>query len=641
MDAIGRVFESWRRLRRTTGEISCALLLLGATAAARAGDYVWNAAAPANAKWHTPGNWTPNGRPGANANDTAKIDIAVNKPIEVDADVTLKTLLLKHAGATLRINPAKTFKVTTGATIDAGELVIRGAWEGKITNQANGKLISEGASDLKFAAAADFGQGGTFMIRGVEGLDAEVTTDGFTNSGTLTFNSPDAVANAALFIKSTGIFQNGTLNNNGGTINFEEGKVVNGQRGWRYFSGDLVNRGTINVRTNVQFAGVESLIFVSDKYTNHGNFNIAAGGAFYCGANSTFDMKNGGLVTNNNFFGRKMTFEYNGGGITGEVTLRDSTLRLAHNGAATFNMRGNDGKLTTGIAAGQHVRVIGDFNGQAALRSKENTTNSGTLTITSDARSSARYDVFTEESQVRRLTNANNAVINIDRGRGGWRGLRAELVNQNGGKVQVNTSADLGWLGAKHANDGQLFLAAGATLAVSGDEFVNNRTGKITGNGILNVRQLTTQRITNKGGTVEPKQVAPNDRDALIPTTAQLVIDGDFEQLEMAALDLDLDASEADPLMDQLVVTGLVQLEESVINLSVLDPNTLQIGQRFTAIDGEVLSGVAPLLNAPQYSGLGFEIELDYASGNVDIVVVPEPATASIALLGLALLRRR
>jgi hypothetical protein len=188
------------------------------------------------------------------------------------------------------------------------------------------------------------------------------------------------------------------------------------------------------------------------------------------------------------------TFNFNNGTVPA-TTLVNATLNLGPSAtaAATFVCQGSC-TLNGNIAAGQTVVVQGSNVGRHALLTiPAGLTNAGTLRLETVE---GNWDSGVTVS-AGSLTNAAGGVIAVNPGTGGGRSLAGELINA--GTVAVSgTTLALGRAGANHVNTGRLQLIS-AGLAVTGDTFVNQSSGVISGDGSTDTIDARNDPLNNLG----------------------------------------------------------------------------------------------------------------------------------------------
>ncbi|MBN1911512.1 MAG: PEP-CTERM sorting domain-containing protein [Pirellulales bacterium] len=434
-----------------------------------------------------------------------------------------------------------------------------------------------------------------------------VSPTGFHNAGTLTLESVDGGYNSTLDVLT------GTLvNTPTGTINLNQGTG-----GSRTLDANLTNHGVVNINIDTIFDKAGGV------YSNHGQFNIAAGKILTISGNSqTFNQNAGTLDIDGTMFVSDMTFHYAGGTILGTPQLDRSTLHIAPTATnpATFVVSGNKSTLTSDINAGQTVIVQGrSIGGQATLVSPTGFENAGHIVLeTSDYGYSCVLAVTAGT-----LVNATTGTIDINQGSGGQRLILAEL--DNCGTVNWNTTGSLYEPGAVHVNQGVFNIAESATAEVIGATFTNAPGGTIAGNGTLDVDHVSNIVFRN-AGTISPGF-----------SPGILTIDGDYTQLSAGSLAIELGGLVAGDDYDRLVIDGGAQLDGR-LDLALLGTFVPDPTDTFVILTADDISGTfSNAATIVHFNGGSFDVRYSGTAVTLSNYQVPEPDTLAL-LLGLGLL---
>ena len=127
--------------------------------------------------------------------------------------------------------------------------------------------------------------------------------------------------------------------------------------GQRRFDGNLQNEALVNVLADAKYARN------GDTITNTGVFFIAPEVAFIMEAgNQVFNQDSNSLVVQGAFKPKSITFNFNGGNVTGNpVTLTSSTLNIGPNAVnGTFVLRSTS-NYSGDLEAGQFLTVLSDI----------------------------------------------------------------------------------------------------------------------------------------------------------------------------------------------------------------------------------------------------------------------------------------
>jgi len=396
--------------------------------------------------------------------------------------------------------------------------------------------------------------------------------------------------------------------------------------GTRTIAANLANNGQVNVNADTLFSKT------SGQYTNDGDFNIAADRTLtITGSSQVFNQDSGTLDIHGVMALGSLDFNYNGGTITGTPTMTnvDLTIGAGATNPASFLLLGGSSTLSGNVHAGQMLMVRGGSSGgYATLTSANGFDNSGTIALDADTIGYSATLMVTSET----LTNMASGVINVNKTLigAGTRTITANLINN--GQVNINTDTTFNKAGGQYTNNGDLNIALGKTLTLSGSSvnLTNAPGGTIAGEGTLN---LGTAAFANNG------RIAPGASPGILAVTGDVPFSATAEfAVEIFGLTL---GSE----YDRLNVSGQATLGgDLIVDLGSFIPNPLDSFTIMTAgeLVGEfdnTLGGVLALVQGT------CDVIYDYDDDTVALTNfqdVPEPATMSLlALGGLAVLRRR
>ncbi len=480
--------------------------------------------------------------------------------------------------------------VSTGAQTFAGVTFGVG-----LTNQSILTIDLTTAINGAFSNAS----GAIVNIAGTRFTDAELTVaNGFTNAGTifLTDTTGNAVRVASLTVT------NGTLTNTG------EIQIDDPFGGGATRTLDLVldNQGTLDINTSA------TLTNTGRTFTNSGTIDIASGqtltvsggttlfdtGTTLAANTGTLSLTNSGILTlnlNTSFASTGPSLSMSGasgsvGGVgtlsvgstgtftdttvgvsftnTGTTTVADVTFddtMTNSAGTLTFN-------LTTAIngafsnASGANVSIVGTRFTDAVLTVANGFTNAGTIVLTDTTGNAVKVASLT----VTNGTLTNTGEIQIDDPFGGGATRTLNLVLDNQGTLDVNTSATLSTSGAAHVSSGIFDIASGVTLTVTGTSLTNQSAGTLQGDGTLNVSGLT---FTN-AGAINP---------ATSGTAGSLNITGGVTFNSTSAVNIDIGGTTAGSNYDQLAISGAAALD-GVLNVSLISAFTPTAGNTFSVV---------------------------------------------------------
>ncbi|MFQ6026620.1 MAG: beta strand repeat-containing protein [Dehalococcoidia bacterium] len=289
----------------------------------------------------------------------------------------------------------------------------------------------------------------TLLLQGDQLTSTGMTaTNGIISSGNITMTSVDAFRSVEINVT------NGTLDNNGNIY------VEVGSDGPRTFRANLNNNatGTLNINADTKFSKSNGV------HTNNGTVNVAAGKTLDVSILSqVFNQDDGTLNAGTTTFnGLGITFNFNGGDVTGTPVLDESTLNLGAGAtdAATFILR-QSSNLSGNIKAGQEVVVQGFVNNPANVTAAQGFTNSGKITLTS---------IDQLRAATIKVTNGillNYGVIEAAVGTGGTRFIDADLTNDTDGTINIDTDSQLAKFGGVYTNKGDINIAQSAELAIN------------------------------------------------------------------------------------------------------------------------------------------------------------------------------
>jgi len=261
----------------------------------------------------------------------------------------------------------------------------------------------------------------------------------------------------------------GTLNN-GGLID-----IQTGAGGLRTLGANLTNNDRVRINANTTFSKASGL------YTNNADFNIAGAKTLtITGSNQRFVQNAGTLSIDGALNISSMTFDFDGGALTGNApTITSSNLNIGPGsvGSAQFNLQGIS-NLSGDIAPAQIVNI--NANGAtASITAATGFTNSGTINMTAPTGHTAILYVTAG-------TLLNESLIDIQPGAGGARTLAANLTNND--RVMINTDTTFSKASGLYTNNADFDIAAARTLTIAGSsqKFIQN-AGTLDINGALKI----------------------------------------------------------------------------------------------------------------------------------------------------------
>jgi len=315
---------------------------------------------------------------------------------------------------------------------------------------------------------------------------------------------------------------------------------------------------------------------------------------------------------------------------TGKVGLNDKAVLVATGSSSIPNMQDVAGRLTvTGTK----------MDGASLTNANTNLVIVGTLTLNTDA--AGKQTVLTPG---RFFLNAGNTTF---QGTNGSLALNATISNQGSMAVNANTAIQ-GQKDGVHINQksGRITIAKDTILTFTGQSLQN--LGTIQGNGVLDVRQLTS---VNPKGVVNSGFLKPGS------SPGTLTINGDYTQVAAGGtLAIEIDGAAFDPLgstdYSRLVVNGSALLD-GLLDVTIGGGFTPQPSDVFTILTSTSgLDGFFENALPPSGSNIGFlstdrgSFEVVYnesATGAGSVVLrqfsaVPGPTTLLLLASGFAAL---
>lgn len=342
--------------------------------------------------------------------------------------------------------------------------------------------------------------------------------------------------------------------------------------------------------------------------------------------------------------------------------------RIGGDGAATFNVSGGTVSFharTMYGAAGNSVATINQTGGTVETRFGEiNIADTGDAIYNISAGTLRKGGTDGDGLVVGQWTGGNGTV-NVS-GTGsvvsedlmivghGDPGAAADaavgIVNQTGGTVrlaQATAPADqpdvqgVSLMLGRNVSGNGTYNLSGGVLDLSGGSIavgLGNGLFNMTGGELRNVSAIEADDdngpFTHGGGVIAVGPVAG--------TPGTTTINGNYTQAaanpaSLPAVQIDITAAGS----DVLDINGTAVLS-GTLDLVIAPGTTLVEGQMFTVLTSDGLTGTFSDA-VGQFNEDGYAFSASYANNNVVLTVIPEPATAALAALGVAglLLRRR
>ncbi|MCB1126621.1 MAG: hypothetical protein KDM81_09015, partial [Verrucomicrobiae bacterium] len=314
---------------------------------------------------------------------------------------------------------------------------------------------------------------------------------GFANEGLLLLQSVNSSFRSALQVNE------GNLTNRpSGTI-----RIGQGNAGPRILSaGTILNEGLIDVNWPLSLAPAGAL------FRNRGTWDMEPGITLSLNNGQTFRQEAGLLNVAGGFDGTGIMFDYQGGTITGQPYLENSTLRFGPGGTepAAFTLVGSGSRLVGDLREGQSVWIQGGSRGSHTTVVAEQGFANGGLLLLQSVNSSYTSALQVDEGD---LTNLPTGVIRLGRGNAGPRNLRLNLDNR--GLLDVNWGLNLGRSGATHVNQGDVLIDAAGSVTLTDGQTWTQVDGLVDIDGAFTLRD---GRFDFQGGLVEGGVYLPGSR---------------------------------------------------------------------------------------------------------------------------------
>ncbi len=341
-------------------------------------------------------------------------------------------------------------------------------------------IVDDGTLDYEGTGASTIATRGGTTLHGTSGAkqdlieqstcseNATLTATGtFTNGGSMTMTNADSCANSATFV--------GALINDG-TFTSEKA-----QGGSRSVQGTLTNNGTLQINASTAYNGAATTL------SNQGAVKVAEAVTLTVASGDTFENVTGGSIATGP--GGSVTAASSASFIEGAGTTSGATPVIVDDGALTYTGSGasaiivrGGSKLTGATSASQSIVLESTCSENATMTIGGTFANAGSLTLTNaDSCSNS-------ETVVGTITNSGT--LTSEKAVGGLRQLQGSLTNS--GTLQINGNTLYNGSGTTLDNEGEVNIATGVSLTVSG-QTTTNAAGKIASAG--------TGHLVQSGGT--------------------------------------------------------------------------------------------------------------------------------------------
>jgi RHS repeat-associated protein len=283
---------------------------------------------------------------------------------------------------------------------------------------------------------------------------------GVVNAGTIRLDSPRGD-------RTTNLVAPGLVNAPGGLID-----VVRDGGGGRNLSGPVLNQGTLQVASDISLY-----------------------------ANGTFTQQAGSIAVSGYLQFTHSTFHFDGGTVTGTVTVVDCALTIGAGSAGTarFALYGAD-SLAGDIAPGQTLALLTSYDYNTTLTVAAGVVNAGTIRL-----DSPRGDRTTTLAAPGGLVNAPGGLIDVVKDGDGGRNLSGTITNQ--GALRVASGIGL--------YAGGTFTQQDGSIAVSGYLQFTHSTFHFDGSTVTGTVTLVDSALTIGAGSTGAASFALYGSDSL------------------------------------------------------------------------------------------------------------------------------
>ena len=298
----------------------------------------------------------------------------------------------------------------------------------------------------------------------VYGVSLLTVTNDINNDGLIYFNNWNSC--------SARISVGGTLNNSAtGTIDVS----WDGADGW--IRGDVLNNGLIKNTQNA--SNVFEFNQPGASFVNSGTIQTVDGSLLLVRAHdgtNTHTFQQSGTMTVPGTASFRMnggTFTYSSGSTSGTPQLLNVALDPSGSGTGSLEVVGPSNTLVADIAAGKTLFVHGGgagcVFGTTTLTSAASRANFGTIKFINTNSCSPNL-TFTTGT----LTNKSGGLIHAVNPAGGK--IRANIVNEAGGVIEVDNPITFDKPGATYTNQGTIETETGKTLTIASSDNTNTHS---------------------------------------------------------------------------------------------------------------------------------------------------------------------
>ena len=487
---------------------------------------------------------------------------------------------------------------------------------------------------------ADFTNAGTGTAQAENGGVLELT-----NGGTFTGNTFTALTGSLVQVDSSATVSSATLASSGtGTVTMNSATLTNAT-----LAGNVTANNGANLTANGTLTNNATFTFAGSG----GGTSLHLGGPVTLAGTGTINLNVASSIFANNA-GDRLTIN-SGATIAGTGNLGNGTTTFTNNGVVTANQNGvtllvqpgggaadftNNGTLTA--QNGGTLAFSNASGGTLTNNGIIQVTDGSTLTVSAGALTNLSGTTLTGGTY-RVLGTGNSTATTLSLGGGNitTNAANVTLSGSNAAFAEISAlSANSGTFAVANgrnfttadalSNSGTLIAAGGSTLTVNGG-LTQNNTGTLTGNGGVTASTLTLSGKIAPGGSIASTTGVFTGGAGTLTLTGTTLLNSNTDlTYELGAM--------GTTTSDHLKVTGALTLDGRV-DVSALAG--FGVG-RYDLIDytGTLTNNVLDVGNLPA----GFSATVDTSiAGQVDLVVVPEPATywAGLGLVAAFIFRRR
>jgi hypothetical protein len=275
--------------------------------------------------------------------------------------------------------------------------------------------------------------------------------------------------------------------------------------------------------------------------------------------------------------------------LSGGTIAGTGTLTITNKSSVTAS--GRSPTINNPIVQNGTLTILSTATNSGLLILGKNLTNNGTIQMTLPAGAQPSAGISIGGG---RGTFTNNGIVNFA-ANGMTSFIGATVVNNSGGRINVNGSGELGSVGSENSNLGTITIAAGKTLTLEGASFVNERTpastGMIVGAGTLDIRKIPKGGWTNNGTLTVADVITPQSNGIHALGAFQpgvLHFEGDYVQSSTGELDIPINQGGIAGIdYSQLMITQGAAILDGRLDVTVNNPSAISYGDVFTVLTAD------------------------------------------------------